>query len=182
MSLRLVLLERWLPDAIRRAVFRRLARLTAAAFDTAPPDLDLAPHDAVARFGRFTSEEAARVLAAGPAAASTVRDRLFSGARDLGDAIRRGTAVRTADDAVRALRLLYRAIGIDFEGCAASGDVVISSCAFSRLYTPEVCALVSALDDGVVAGLTGGGRLAFEQRLTEGGSCCRGHLRGGPFR
>ena len=67
---------------------------------------------------------------------------------------------------------MYDAIGVDFRGDAA-GVVTVSRCYFSDVYTPEVCRLVSALDEGLLAGLAGGGRLTFSQRLTEGAVCCR---------
>lgn len=182
MSVRLFLAERWLPGRVRRAMFRRLARATATAFDAAPPDLGGPEADDVARFARFTREAAERALAAGPAAAAAARDRLFEGARQIGDVIRRATGIRTLEEAMRALRLLYGAIGIDLQGCARTGDIVIARCSFSGDYTPEVCALVSALDDGLVAGLTRGGRLTFEARITAGAPCCRARVTGGSIR
>jgi hypothetical protein len=40
-----------------------------------------------------------------------------------------------------------------------------------------VCALVSALDRGLLAGLTCGGELEFRQRITEGADSCRACVR-----
>ena len=71
-----------------------------------------------------------------------------------------------------AARLIYRGLGIDFKG-SAEGRVVIRRCAFATIYTPRVCALVSALDRGLLAGLTGGGVLEFRQRFTEGADSCQ---------
>ena len=80
--------------------------------------------------------------------------------------------VRSRKDAMRAARLLYRFLGIDFLG-ADSGEIIIRRCSFSEHYTPETCALMSGLDEGVLAGLAGGGRLTFQARLTEGRDSCR---------
>jgi len=55
--------------------------------------------------------------------------------------------------------------------------VTVKRCYFSQFYSGSVCDLISALDDGVFSGLSGGGRLVFSERLTEGNACCRAKLR-----
>ena len=54
----------------------------------------------------------------------------------------------------------------------AQGELRIRSCYFSSFYSSGVCRLISALDAGVAAGLSSGGRLVFSRRLTEGHDCC----------
>ncbi len=179
MSLRLFLLERHMPAVIRRRVFSRLARATADAFGVPPPDLArLSPGEDIERFAQFTRTEAERALASGPSS-DLARDRLYAGALDLGTRVRRLLGIRRPDEAFRAVRLLYAAIGIDAGVDSAGCEIVIERCAFSRVYTPEVCAFVSALDAGVVAGLTGVRTLVFTARLTEGAPQCRARLVGG---
>jgi hypothetical protein len=73
---------------------------------------------------------------------------------------------------IRGARLLYGILSIDFQG-APDGDIVINRCFFSRDYTPKTCALMSGLDEGVLAGLSGGGRLEFSARITENKAVCR---------
>jgi len=89
--------------------------------------------------------------------------------------------VRTDDDARRAIVLLYRRIGIDAV-IAEDGEVVVHDCLFSSVYSPEVCRLMCAVDDGIAAGVSGGGGLSFTRRLTEGCPECRGRfvVPGGP--
>jgi hypothetical protein len=70
-----------------------------------------------------------------------------------------------------AARFLYGMIGIDFRG-SPDGEVRVTSCLFSNYYTPSVCLLISALDEGLLSGLSGGGTLTFTRRLTEGHLCC----------
>lgn len=181
MSLRLSLLERWLPRALRRRMFSRLVRETARAFDAAAPDLRRLPMDeAVAAFACFTRAEAVRVLREGGPEVDRVRTRLHDAARELGTSARRAAGLRTRDDGLRALRLLYAAIGIDLEADRGQGDLTITRCAFSALYTPEVCSLVSALDAGLVDGLAGGASLSFTDRITDGAPRCRARLSWGP--
>jgi hypothetical protein len=76
---------------------------------------------------------------------------------------------------MRAARVIYRLLGIDFRG-RADGTIVIRRCGFSRVYSPRACELVSGLDEGLLAGLAGGGggrgRLVFASRITEGCARC----------
>jgi hypothetical protein len=97
----------------------------------------------------------------------------------LGEKLRRWFAVDTMEEVMALGEILYRAIGVEIRGeCPSSawGEVTVSRCYFSELYTGPVCDLISALDDGVFSGLSGGGRLTFSERLTEGAACCRASL------
>jgi hypothetical protein len=170
--LRLRLAEIWIPPTWRRKALSDLAALTAGAFGAPPPFLDGLDWPArLEAYARFTSAEAERVLAR-PEELAVVRSRLRTRARDFGERLRRRLGASSRTDALRLARLLYGEIGIDFEG-RPDGEVLIRACGFSRHYGGEVCALISALDEGVLAGLTGGGRLEFRERLTEGGAACR---------
>ena len=71
--------------------------------------------------------------------------------------------------------MFYRQIGIEVSG-GPLGDIHVGRCFFARYYTEPVCAVVSALDQGLVAGLFAGASLEFQQRLTGGGACCRATL------
>ena len=176
MSIRLFLLERWLPGPIRRGMFSELVRVTAAAFGSAAPDLGRLPPDAaVEAFARYTRQQVERAHDAGSAAAGDARDRLYLGARRMGATVRRAAGIGTHAEAMRALRLLYEAIGIEFAGDPRTGQVTVARCAFSRVYTPEVCAFISALDAGIADGITGA-TLVFTERITEGAPCCRARL------
>ncbi len=66
---------------------------------------------------------------------------------------------------------LYRNIGIELEG-QLPGNLCFKRCFFSRYYTPDICLAASALDEGIIRGIAGEGRLIFEQRITEGCPCC----------
>jgi hypothetical protein len=89
--------------------------------------------------------------------------------------LRRRLGVRTVADAMVAARAVYRALDIDLRG-SAGGDVLVGRCSFARLYTPEVCAVMASVDAGVFAGLTGGRRLTFRRRITEGAPACVARL------
>jgi len=178
MSIRLWAIERCFPEALRRRIFGELVRLTADAFGAPPPDVRRLERDgAMAAFARFTCSEAERAIRT-PSSSPAVRDRLYRGARELGTRARRYLGVRTASEAGRALRVLYHAIDIDLDADLGTREIAVSRCAFSSVYTPEVCEFVSALDAGIVSGLTGGMSLEFTQRMTEGAPMCRARLIG----
>lgn len=164
-----------LPACIRKRELVRLAGLTAAAFGRAvPPLAGLSASAALAAYARFTgtaAEDALKEDEEGQA----LQERLFAGAQRYGALWRRRFRLTTREEAMRAARVLYRAIGIEFRG-DAEGAIEISRCFFSCYYTPEVCRLISALDAGVLSGLSGGGKLVFVRRITEGADCCQARM------
>jgi hypothetical protein len=175
MSLALEILKIYAPPAFKKRILRELYLATALAFDGTPPDLRGLSHAGLLEsYASFTRNEAARVLkdAERPAA---VEERLFREARGLGERLRRTLRLRTPGEVLAASQMLYGALGIDFEG-REPGEVTIRRCYFSRFYTADICRVMSSADAGVAAGLSGGGRLVFTQRITEGADVCRARL------
>ena len=176
MSLALRLLEGHIPAVARRAALRRLFATTAVAFGCPVPPLGGLDADALLRrYAQFTRDQAEAALRGGrdlPA----LQDRLERGARVLGARLRAGLRVRTAEDAMAAARMVYGLLDIDLRG-TRDGEITVRRCAFSDLYSVEVCRLDGALDSGLLAGLSGGDRLEFTQRITEGAPCCLARLR-----
>jgi repressor of nif and glnA expression len=107
-----------------------------------------------------------------PGITEAVKRKLYRNACQLGEKLRKEYHIGTRADVIRLSRILYRILGIGFTE-SAEGEVVINRCFFSQFYTPEVCAVISALDEGLAAGLSAGGRLVFKERITEGKNCCR---------
>ncbi len=192
-NLRLAAARVWVPPRLKRAALEELFARTAAAFGSpVPPAQGRGPAARLAEYARFTKERAEEALAlckgdsederaapgGRPALLATLEHRLSRAARGLGGRFRLQFRVRSLGEALAAARILYRGLGIDFRG-SADGEIVIRRCFFAHLYTPSVCALVSALDRGLLAGLANGGELAFEQRLTEGACRCAAHFAGG---
>jgi hypothetical protein len=179
-GLRLSAARVFLPPFLKRRYLGKLFLLTAEAYGVAMPDLEGTSDEARLRlFASFTCENALKTLAGGDA--ESAGGRLFRNALAFGEELRRSLGVRTFADAMAAARVLYRAIGIDFEG-APDGTIVIRSCRFAAAYTPEICGFVSSLDRGILAGLAGGGRLRFVRRLTEGNDSCLAEFRRGDGR
>jgi hypothetical protein len=176
MSLRLRAAERYVPGWAGRAAIGRLLAVTASAFGREPPPAGRLNREALLeRYAAYTAREANAVLAGERTAAAASR-RMWRNAFRIGRSLRRALGVRTRADAMRALRVAYRVIGIEV-AADGTGELVVSRCAFSKRYTPEVCRLMSSLDAGVVAGLTDGGRLAFVERITEDRPRCIARIR-----
>lgn len=176
MSLRLALAEFCMPAPLRRAGLNELAAAAATAYECRRPQWRRRSYpDRLQEFACFTASQAAMASAEGRGEAA--RDHLRHEAEKVGRRLRRRLGVGSHDEALRALRLLYRQIGIELltPGC---DRIEMTSCLFSRLYDPMTCRIMSAMDEGIVAGLTGGWQLRFETRLTEGARSCAASLAG----
>ena len=166
------LLRRWerrAPGIVRRWQLQILMDLTARAFRVPGRRLWTRPwKDALQEYAMYTREHA---LDPG-----VDPGRLYAQAYALGEKIRRVTGFRDDADLMHLVFWLYQGIGISMSG-VLPGEITVSGCFFSNVYAPEQCAVMSGLDSGIVGGIMGGGRLDFTDRLTEGGKCCRAHLR-----
>ncbi len=157
---------------IRARAIKELSRITAAAFEVeCPPPENSSPARLLSRYALFTRQEAERALTSG-ASVTVLRGRLRDNAQNLAREIRRRFRLRTPRDVMSAARLLYRMIEIDLAG-TPGGEIVVRRCFFCRIYSPRVCELISALDEGILAGLAGGGELRFLDRMTAGSEYCR---------
>ena len=172
MNLLARLLDLHTPGFAKERVLNGLFAATAIGFGRAALVPEGLPFDErLAAYARFTRDEAERAIREGRDLAA-IQARLRHEAFELGRRLRRILGVEGTAEALTAARPLYQVIGIDFRGTAA-GEVTVRSCFFRDYYSPEICRLVSALDEGVLAGLAGDGRLTFSERLTEGHDCCR---------
>ena len=173
MSLALRVLKIYAPPAFKRITLLELYRATARAFDVAPPaGLGRLSHAALLEsYAVFTKDEAERILP-DPGRTALVEERLYRETRALGERLRRALKLRTSGEIMAASKMLYAALGIDFEG-REPGEVTIRRCYFSRFYSGQICQVMSAMDRGLLAGLANGGQLVFSSRITEGQPCCR---------
>jgi hypothetical protein len=172
MNWRLKLAGLGLPAFLKKQKLRTLAGLTARAFQVAEPELQASSYKArLKQYAEFTKIAAENTLGR-QELADNPQKWLFEEARQFGAKLRGSFRVRNLEEAIEAARIIYRAIGIDFRA-DLRGEVRIRSCFFSRFYSPEICSLISSLDEGLLAGLFGPGEMRFSQRLTEGKAGCR---------
>ena len=175
MNLLLEILPHNLPGFVREEILSELFEATADAFECPAPAVDHLSYDEYLRsYALFTTEQAEQALQAGrdiPA----IKSQLYQNAYRLGRKLRGWLGVDEMGEVMELGQILYRAIGVEIEG-DAQGDVTVKRCYFSQFYSGRVCDLISALDDGVFSGLSGGGKLVFSERITEGKACCRAKL------
>jgi hypothetical protein len=174
MGLILNICQRYIPPPVQKHELGRLFEATAGAFEcTAPATGGLPYIKRLDLYARFTREEAEKALREGRQ--SEVRTRLFENARRMGQMYRKALRLSGREEVNQAGALIYRLLGIDFQA-EAGGQIVIRQCFFSRYYSGRVCGLISALDEGLLSGLSGGGMLSFSRRITEGHPACLAFL------
>ncbi|UCG43334.1 MAG: hypothetical protein JSU73_01575 [candidate division WOR-3 bacterium] len=175
MNLLLGLARVYLPAAFARRRLNRLVAATADAFQRPAPDISgLSYRESLVAFAVFSGDCAEACLSL-PEGQHEVRRRLFDAAQAIGQELRRSLRVTTGQQVASALRIAYQALGIAFEG-TSYGEVVIPRCLFSSYYSGPVCRVMEALDQGLACGLSGGARLTFFCRITEGSPVCRAVL------
>jgi hypothetical protein len=176
MNVLIGILPQNLPTFARERILAELFEATASAFECPAPPLDhLAYDERLRTYAVFTREHVQHAVRSGRDVLA-LKTRLYQNAYPLGEKLRKWFGAETMQDVMGLGNILYRAIGVDMQG-DAQGEVTVRGCYFSQFYSGPVCDLISALDDGVFSGLSGGGRLAFSERLTEGRECCRAKLR-----
>jgi hypothetical protein len=160
------------PVLIKKGQLYFLFKITAEAFGCKKPDFSkFSYHDALCEFARFTKEQAEKTIRESEDP-EVIKSALFCKAFSLGAKTRKILGLSTPAEVLSLCRLLYKNIGIELDG-NLPGEITIKSCYFSAFYDKRVCQFISAVDEGIITGLLGGGKLQFEQRLTEGSSCCR---------
>jgi hypothetical protein len=175
MSVLLKILPHNLPAFICEEILAELFEATADAFECPAPAHDHLSYDECLRtYALFTREQAEKALQAGRVIPA-IKTQLYQNAYPLGWKLHKWFGVDTMPEVMELGQILYRAIGVEIQG-DSQGNVTVKRCYFSQFYSGPVCDLISALDDGVFSGLSGGGRLTFSERLTEGRQCCRAKL------
>jgi hypothetical protein len=163
----------YVPMFLKKSELRRLIKITADAFEcTLPSTIGLSIDDTLTTFAQFT-----RTVVEQPhtRTAQSIQDQLFQSACDRGSKYRRIFRISTLDEAMEAGKVIYKILGIDFQG-DTNGQITIRSCFFSKHYSAQTCKIISSLDAGLMAGLSGGSTLKFSQRITEGSLSCKAAL------
>ncbi len=161
----------YVPVILKKKGLESVFESTAAAFGrTKPPTHDLSFDEALESYAKFAEDAVTRAVES----RRDIREleaALRNHALRLGKRFRDLFGVIDRRDAMRAARLLYRMIGIDFHG-TSDGEITISRCAFDRFYSARTCRVMASFDEGVLAGLAGDGNLVFSGRLTDGHPYC----------
>jgi hypothetical protein len=172
MNLLFKISEIYLPSWIKKKELMNLFRITASAFEsTVPPTAGLSFEECLAAFAHFTKFEIDQLMIRNKDL-HTIQDRLYHSAYEFGDKFRIRFRVSSISDVMAVSRFLYRILGIDFQG-THKGSITICKCFFSEIYSSSTCRVISSLDSGMMAGLSGGGGLIFSHRITEDFDACK---------
>lgn len=172
MSLQLKLLQLYTPGFLKQQALGELYGATADAFGCPMPSLEKLPFgERLKSYASFTAAQAERAIESGQSL-GPLQARLRQNAYRLGQRLRERFGLRQPQEIMALARVLYGIIGIDFVG-SPEGEIVIRHCYFGQFYSPRVCQLISALDEGLLAGLAGGGKLIFSERITAGATACK---------
>jgi hypothetical protein len=175
MSIRLFLAEQYVPAFIKKRELKNLFQLTASAFARMVPSLDgTSFDDCLTEFALFTKTSVDRAKERDEDL-SAIQGLLFQRAYEYGRLWRKRFGITTMEEVMRGGRILYRAMGIEFRG-TTQGTIEIDKCFFSSYYTPATCEAISAIDAGIMAGLSDGQLMSFSQRITEGCSSCKAQM------
>lgn len=175
MNLVLSMARLYIPSFVRKRKLAELFASTARAFDCDMPSLEgLSYDECLKKYALFTRDQAEKSIRRGNDT-ETVKNNLYRNAYRLGEELGKQFRITTIEEAMTMTRILYHAIGIDFHG-TVQGEITIRRCFFSGYYTGDICRIISSLDEGIIAGLSGGRQLVFSERITEGGECCKACL------
>ena len=104
------------------------------------------------------------------------REALFKAGEKLGGETRSRLGVSDSrKDLIKAARILYRVLGINFKvewQGQTSATLIVDRCALAKNYSELTCAVLSATDEGVVKGLNPNMNMKFENWITSGCSNC----------
>lgn len=157
----------------RRIELQMLMNLTARALGEQPKRIWTLPNsEALKSYAEYTGSR----LRTGTD--EPTLQRMNSEALKMGRRLRCLFLVRSETRARRLIVALYRNIGIQLS-FTDNEQLCFRNCYFSRHYTPAACRAASALDDGIIRGITGQatGRLHFSQRMTEGCPYCQAKIK-----
>jgi hypothetical protein len=167
------------PDFYKRRQIARLCRGAAEAFARPAPSFRglraRSCRQVFAEFVRGCVEDAGMR----GSDLESIQSRLFQFSFHLGKKLKRRMRISEIGEAMRIIRILYRWLEIDFE-FADTGEVTIRRCFFSRFFSPLDCRILSAMDRGILAGMTSGGELTFYQKITDGHPSCRARFVAAP--
>jgi hypothetical protein len=175
MNLVLSVARLYMPRRLRLEKLHELFKATADAFGVVPPDIMNQSYSQCLQSYAIFTRDIAKEAIDKRRDIEAIKKSLYKNARKLGGEARHRFRVSSPTEARNALKIVYKSLRIEFV-CDSDEQVTIPRCYFSRFYSAEICDLVSALDDGLVAGLTNGGDIEFTRRIPEGCDSCRGFL------
>ena len=174
MGLFLTLSKIYVPRFLRKRKLELLFDATADAFRVPIPSTrGLSFNNCLVLYAQFTRDLAAKSIQQNNR--FEIESRLFKNAYRIGRQFKTDFHINNLDEAMVMSRVIYKLLKIEFCG-KSDGNIIIERCFFSSYYSNDICQLISFLDEGLITGLSGGGKLTFSKRLTSGDRCCHAHV------
>ena len=108
------------------------------------------------------------------------REAMFKIGERLGDETCQKLGVgESLQDLVRAAKILYRILGIEFEVEMQSPNtatLIINRCALAANYSELTCQVLSATDEGTIRGLNKNMNMTFTEKITGGQPRCKAKI------
>jgi hypothetical protein len=175
MNVAMKIAESFVPAFLKKRQLKKLFALAAGVFKSEAPSIaGLSFEESLRVFADYTQRETVTAIKRGEDL-NVIKWKLFKGAYEIGDRLRKFLHVTDTGDIMKAGRLIYGTLGINFLG-TPRGEVTINKCFFSEIYSARTCRVISSLDEGMMAGLSHGGAFMFSQRMTEGFDSCRANF------
>ncbi len=160
-----------------RFELRTLIRRTAKTFGVdVPKTAGQTTEQLLGIYAQLTSDAAMHALQT-EQDPELLHQRLYRMTYRLGCSLRRWLRPQNEQECAAILVALYRNIGITISE-EGEREFCVHKCYFSSFYTPEVCSVISAIDQGIFAGIYQGGKLVFRERITEGHEVCSAYMQG----
>jgi hypothetical protein len=193
MSLKLDLLSLWMPDFIMKKEIKYISAVTIGELDrliqeNTPSPITLLQNPKLEGSSMNMRMEMASahekrvkllIQALGRKQALQLgKDALFNTGQELGSQLKRRLGVGDGlNDLIKAARILYKVLGIDFEVKSTEEGkekiiLEVNRCQLARYYSPDTCLVLSATDEGVVQGLNPNIAMKFTRRMAAGSDCC----------
>ena len=105
------------------------------------------------------------------------REAMFKVGQELGTETSQKLGVgNSLQNLIRAARILYRILGIEFEVEKQKPNnaiLVVNRCALAENYSELTCQVLSATDEGTIRGLNQNTSMTFTERITGGQPKCK---------
>jgi predicted ArsR family transcriptional regulator len=105
------------------------------------------------------------------------REAMFKVGEKLGSETCRKLGVgNSIQDLIRAAKILYRVLGIEFEVQLRNPNnaiLIVNRCALAAKYSELTCQVLSATDEGTIRGLNKSMNMVFTEKITSGQPKCK---------
>lgn len=175
MSFILRLSKFYTPIFIKKIILKKLYRITVKAFGLELPYIKrLSYSELLQHYAIYVKVQCSMVLLDSEKI-QKIKQNLFVNAFIEGVKLSKLLNIKIMKDIISATELFYSIIKIDFKS-NLKGEVCINYCYFSDYFSNEICRIMCFLDEGIIAGISGGYVLNFYQRITENHDCCKAEL------